>query len=88
MGMFEISKSFESGLIDLYKKSGLKILCEEMARRIEEKRSQILIAWYAEHDFEPGKAVIVKKYTSDGFEIYIREATAEELEAVQSKWKK
>lgn len=45
---------------------------------IEQRRQDILIAWWAEYGFEPGRAVIVtdaRDHTS-----YVRRATDEEME--------
>jgi len=78
--VYELSKELNAGLIDLYKDAGFDALCQELTQRVANMKAEILTAWFAEHGFEPGKAVIVEEHTMSGHKIYIRERTAEEAE--------
>ena len=78
--VYELSKELQESLVDLYKESGFDALCREITNRVAQMKSEILTAWFAEHGFEPGKAVLVEEHTASGWKIYIRESTAEEAE--------
>lgn len=82
--IYELSKEFQSGLVDLYKDSGFDALCREMSERIEKHKGAILAAWFAEHGFAPGKAVLVEERSGTEFRTYIRECTAEEAERAKA----
>jgi hypothetical protein len=69
----DLSKQFQYGLDDIYKKSGFVTVCREIEKRVIEKRDEILLAWFAMYGFEPGKAMVVREYTEDGICVYITE---------------
>ena len=81
--MDEISKKVHHGLINIYKEFGFDAICKELSQRISDLKKQILTAWFAEHDFEPGKAVLVQEDTTNGFNVYIRESTKDERKRVE-----
>jgi len=73
--MYEIVQDFrKAGITDIYKEKGFEECYRAITRFIDDKQSEIVLAWWAEHGFEPGNAVLVH----DGGEVYIREATPEE----------
>lgn len=78
--MYDLSREFGDGLIDLHKDFGFDVLCREMADRMARMKDEILVAWFAEHGFAPGKAVLVHDCTGGMVRHYIREHTAEEAE--------
>jgi hypothetical protein len=77
--VYGLSKEFQSGLANLYKESGYDALCQEMTNRVANMKSELLIAWFAEHGFLPGKAILVEERTENGWKIYIREKTIEDV---------
>ncbi len=77
--MRELSSEVTDGLVDLYNNTkNVQEICNELSRRIEEKKEEVLIAWYAEHGFAPGKAAVVYTYDNGMPTIFIREQTPEE----------
>jgi hypothetical protein len=78
--IYELSKEFSEGLVPLYERNGLKELCREMRDRFNKMKDSILVAWFAEHGFAPGKAVLVEECNGTEYKVYIRESTAEETE--------
>jgi predicted RNA-binding Zn-ribbon protein involved in translation (DUF1610 family) len=78
--VYELSKELQAGLFDLHKDSGFDALCREITKRVANIKSEVLTAWFAEHGFGPGKAVLVEERTESGWKVYIRESTAEETE--------
>jgi|WetSurSiteA1Bulk_404760.scaffolds.fasta_scaffold09962_5 hypothetical protein len=82
--MYELSKELQVGLFDLHKDSGFDALCREITKRVADMKSEVLTAWFAEHGFEPGKAVLVEERTESGWKVYIRESTAEEAERART----
>ena len=79
-----MAAQFQSGISDLYRDSGSDALCRELTKRVGELKSEILTAWFAEHGFAPGKAVLVEERGEGSFRTYIREITAEEEERARA----
>lgn len=82
--VYGLSKELQAGLLDLHKDSGFDALCREITKRVANMKSEVLTAWFAEHGFEPGKAVLVEERTESGWKVYIRESTAEEAERART----
>lgn len=74
--MAQFVKEFKArGLVDVYKNEGLQAACSSISEFISEKREEILLAWWAEHGFAPGRAVMISGY-EDGHSVCgIRECT-------------
>lgn len=53
-------------------------LVKEITEWIELNREALLLAWFAQYGFEPGKAVLVESHENGRTNLYIREATEEE----------
>jgi hypothetical protein len=83
--MADYSKEISSGLVDIHKAHGFYELCAEMEKRYMQLRDEILTAWFAEHGFAPGKAVLVEDRSKlDAGRFFIREATEEELQSARA----
>ena len=81
--LYEIFKEFKDyGVVDSFNTAGLKEAVDKIREFIESRKEEILLAWWAEHGFAPGKAVLVEERGPE-FKIYIRECTAEEGERAQ-----
>lgn len=78
--MYDLSRELGKGLFDLNRDYGFDVLCREMADRMARMKDEILVAWFAEHGFAPGKAVLVHDCTGGMVRYYIREFTAEEAD--------
>ena len=78
--VYELSKELQAGMVELYKLSGFDSLCRELSERICRMKDEVLVAWFAEHGFAPGKAVIVEDHSEGLVRYYIRESTAEEAQ--------
>jgi hypothetical protein len=77
--MYEITKEFRDlKLVDLYKQSGVEEVFKKIHDFIESKREEIVLAWWAEHGFAPGRAVLVHGFEDGESVCYIRKCTAEE----------
>jgi len=83
-GEDNVSTKITDGLADIAKSSGISAMVSEIHKRIEEKKEELLMAWYAEHGFAPGNAVLVCETTFNGPKFYIREATKDELSMADS----
>lgn len=57
-----------------------QVLIGEIREWIEIHRTALLLAWFAQYGFEPGKAVLEERRDLDGWSLRIREATPAEME--------
>ena len=82
--LYEINKEFKSyGIVDSFKTAGIKETVDKIREFVESRKEEILLAWWAEHGFAPGNAVLVEERGPE-FKIYVRECTAEEGERAQT----
>jgi hypothetical protein len=80
--MAELAEEFQSaGFVDIYKTCGIKEAINKIGEFIELKKTEILLAWWAEHGFAAGNAALV--YSGTG-EMYIRESTPCERQAIDA----
>ena len=82
--MYDLSREVQAGLLDIYKGYGFDALCRELSDRFARMKDEILVAWFAEHGFAPGKAVLVEDRSEGMVRHYIRECTAEEAERAKT----
>ena len=81
--MYKLTEEFRRDIgFDMYRKN-IDEIVKLIRVWVEVHRESILLAWFAEHDFSPSKAVLVEE---QGFphKTYIRECTAEEGERAQT----
>ena len=73
--MHQLSQEFGVGALDIFEKGGLLSLTKELSGRMSRLKDEILLAWFAEHGFAPGKAEIVEDHSDGTIRFYIREQT-------------
>lgn len=61
----------------------LQKVVAEIGEWIRLNQEALLLAWFAQYGFEPGKAVLVHRYDSEGTYFYIREANEQEKADMQ-----
>jgi hypothetical protein len=75
--MDELQKIFRSEVKfnDLNESGLFNRICGDIQRFTEKYKEQLLLAWFAEHGFAPGRAVIVTKAGLDGtYRLWIEES--------------
>ena len=72
--MYDLSKEIQDGIVETYNKHGLDAICNELSDRFTRMKDEILVAWFAEHGFAPGKAEFVEDRTGGTVRYYVREA--------------
>lgn len=76
----EFTKEISKGIFSIYSDLGYDAMIRELHKRFYELKDGILIAWFAEYGFEPGKAVLVEDHSTGAIKYYVREATPKEME--------
>jgi hypothetical protein len=77
--LLEITKEFQRECSPLKHRLNFSEICAKIHEFVGVRRDAILLAWFAEYGFNPGKAVLVEE-REHPFKTYIRECTAEEGE--------
>lgn len=75
VNLYGLGKKFRE---DIKPPFDLSSVVAQLNEWIEIHRDVLLLAWFAQYGFEPGKAVLVHQASLDGSRVYIREATVEE----------
>jgi hypothetical protein len=83
--MQELAKEYFNNSVEVFKTSGYGALHKELLGRMYLMRDEILVAWWAEHGYAPGKAVAVQEFINGSINNFIREATEEEMEKIQPR---
>ena len=81
--LFSLAKNFKDAMPKPpYDTVKFESITKEIGEWIAANEEVLLLAWFAQYGFEPGKAVLVRGFNLETgqFELYIREATPEEME--------
>ena len=73
--MYTLSKDINKDIQNLYKTSDLEDALKQITELFNQKKDEILVAWAAEHGFEPNKAILIEERTETGYKVYVREMT-------------
>jgi hypothetical protein len=83
--LFNLAKKFKVDIkkpdmkaYELNKEEVFGRLVQEISDWVSTHREALLLAWFAQYGFEPGKAVLVESHENGETNLYIREATEEE----------
>lgn len=75
--LYNLTKKFQQ---DIAPPFDLSMVVEQLGIWIQTHRDALLLAWFAQYGFEPGKAVLVHQNTIGESRFFIREATPKEQE--------
>jgi hypothetical protein len=74
--LFKLAEKFND---DIKPPFDMSSVVEELGAWIQTHKNALLLAWFAQYGFEPGKAVLVQKYDlTEGSQFFIREMTEKE----------
>jgi wobble nucleotide-excising tRNase len=77
--MKEIRKMAEKFRQDIKPPFKMDSIVSELADWISLNQDALLLAWFAEYGFSPGKAILVHSHDMEGSKYFIREMTPEEI---------
>lgn len=75
--LFDLAKKFQTDIRPPYDMSSI---IKELGDWIQTHRDALLLAWFAQYGFEPGKAVLIHQNGIGENKFFIREATPKEME--------
>lgn len=75
--LYDLAKKFQT---DIKPPFDMSTVVKELGDWIQSHRDVLLLAWFAQYGFEPGKAILVHQCGIGENKFYIREATPKEQE--------